>query len=108
MTVDESQYQYDGLVKRTGCDTSPDTLKCLRGLDNAVIIKNNQNMPTPGGGGLNGGTPVFMYSNVIEGPGGFVEDYTYNAINNGKFVKVPTIFGYVLLSPQKSTKTNRI
>ena len=48
-------------------------------------------MPTPNATG----TPLFMYSNVIDGPGGFTEDYTYNMYADGKFVKVPVIFGYV-------------
>jgi carboxylesterase type B len=93
LTVEESQYQYDGLVERTGCSKAKDTLDCLRKLDVEVIAKNNINMVTPGGKG----TPVFMYSNVIEGPGGFTEEYTYTAFTAGKFVKVPVIFGYVLV-----------
>lgn len=32
-----------------------------------------------------------MWSNVIDG--NFTQDYTYNALAQGKFVKVPTIFG---------------
>ena len=91
LTVEKSQYQYDGLVNRTGCHSSKDTLDCLRKLDVEVIAKNNINLVTPGGKG----TPVFMYSNVVEGPGGFTEGYTYTAFNAGKFVKVPVIFGYV-------------
>jgi hypothetical protein len=87
--VEESQYQYDGLVQRTGCSKSKDTLACLRKLDVEVIAKNNINMVTPGGKN----NPVFMYSNVIEGPGGFSEGYTYGAFTAGKFVKVPVIFG---------------
>lgn len=43
------------------------------------------------------GTPIFMYSNVIDGPGGFTEDYTYNMYAKGKFIKVPVMFGYVSL-----------
>lgn len=56
-----------------------------------VIASHNINMPTPGAKG----TPLFMYSNVIDGPGGFTEDYTYNMYADSKFVKVPVIFGYV-------------
>ena len=94
MTVEESQYQYDGLVERTGCSKAKDTLDCLRKLDVEVIAKNNINMVTPGAKS----TPVFMYSNVVEGPGGFTEEYTYSAFAAGKFVKVPVMFGYVLIS----------
>jgi carboxylesterase type B len=90
LTVEESQYQYDALVKRVNCDTAADTLKCLRGVDVKTIAEQNSMQPTPGGAN---GNPVFMYSNVIDG--NFTTDYTYNAINQGKFIKVPTIFGGV-------------
>lgn len=89
MTVAESQYQYDGLVNRTGCATADDTLDCLRKLDVTTIAENNINMVTPGGKN----PPLFMYSNVIDGPGGFTEDYTYNLFAAGKFIKIPTMFG---------------
>ncbi|TVY62708.1 Lipase [Lachnellula suecica] len=100
LTVAESQYQYDALVKRVGCDTAPDTLKCLRSAD---IADNNPNVPTPGG---SGGDPVFMWSNVIDG--NFTPDYTYKLFDQGKFVKVPVIFGDVsnegtLFTPQGAT-----
>ncbi|OBT95578.1 hypothetical protein VE01_05914 [Pseudogymnoascus verrucosus] len=103
LTVNESQYQYDGLVNRTECRKSTDTLKCLRGLAVEVIASNNMIMRTPGAKG----TPLFMYSNVIEGPGGFTEDYTYNMYADGKFIKVPVIFGSVanegtLFTPSKT------
>lgn len=45
-------------------------------------------MPTPGGAG---GTPVFMYSDVIDGD--LIQDYTYNLFSTGRFIKVPSIFG---------------
>ncbi|KAH8648747.1 triacylglycerol lipase [Tricladium varicosporioides] len=87
-TIAEAQYQYDALVKRVGCDTALDTLKCLRATDMKIIPENNPNIPTPGGGG---GNPVFMWSNVIDG--NFTPDFTYNLFAQGKFVKVPSIFG---------------
>ena len=89
LTVSESQYQYDALVNRTGCGDASDTLQCLRNLDVAVIAENNIVIPTPGGGG---GNPDYMYSNVIDGT--FTPDYTYNMYAQGKFIKIPVIFGY--------------
>lgn len=89
LTVEESQYQYDGLVARVGCGNAMDTLQCLRDVDIAVIAKNNPNIPTPGGAGQ---APLFMWSNVIDG--NFTTDYTYNLFTQGNFVKVPSIFGY--------------
>lgn len=88
LTVEESQYQYDGLIKRVGCNKSADTLACLRKLDIEVIAKNNGAMPIPGGAG---GNPVFPYSDVIDGD--FIQDYTYNMFATGRFIKVPAIFG---------------
>jgi len=88
MTVEESQYQYDGLVDRVGCTNTSDTLACLRNVDIEVIAENNINVPTPGGAG---NPPIFMWSNVIDG--NFTTDYTYNMFSLGKFVKVPAIFG---------------
>ncbi|KAG4025147.1 hypothetical protein MFRU_065g00200 [Monilinia fructicola] len=88
LTVSESQYQYDGLVQRTGCAMKNDTLACLRGLDISVIAQNNINIPTPGGAG---GNPVFMWSNVVDGD--FTPDYTYNLFAAGKYVKLPAIYG---------------
>ncbi|TVY64341.1 Lipase [Lachnellula suecica] len=88
LTVSESQYQYDALVQRVGCDTVPDTLQCLRDLDVDVLAQYNSNIPTPGGAGS---PPLFMYSNVIDGD--FTVDYTYKLYSEGKFVKVPVIFG---------------
>ncbi|QSZ31841.1 hypothetical protein DSL72_001410 [Monilinia vaccinii-corymbosi] len=88
LTVSESQYQYDGLVERTGCAGQNDTLACLRGLDISVLAQNNINIPTPGGAG---GSPVFMWSNVIDG--NFTSDYTYKLFATGQYVKLPAIYG---------------
>jgi hypothetical protein len=94
LTVEESQYQYDHLIKAVSCDKSKDTLKCLRGVDIKTLAKNNQMIPTPGGAG---GNPIFYYGPVIDGD--FIQDISYNALENGKFIKVPTIFGYAPLPP---------
>ncbi|PQE33279.1 triacylglycerol lipase protein [Rutstroemia sp. NJR-2017a WRK4] len=87
-TVEESQYQYDSLVERVGCAGKNDTLACLRAVDISVIQKNNPNLPTPGGAG---GTPNYMWSNVIDGD--FTPDYTYKLYSEGKYVKLPAIYG---------------
>ncbi|CAD6446434.1 9a1562fc-5002-4a32-8486-2208e186d697 [Sclerotinia trifoliorum] len=88
LTVSESQYQYDGLVERTGCAGQNDTLACLRELDISVIAENNINLPTPGGAGA---SPVFMWSNVVDGD--FSSDYTYKLFTTGQYVKLPAIYG---------------
>ncbi|RDW75849.1 hypothetical protein BP5796_06670 [Coleophoma crateriformis] len=89
LTVAQSQYQYDHLVNRVGCNNSTNTLACLRCVDVELLATNNlMDLPTPGGAG---GPPVYMFSNVIDG--NFTPDYTYNLYAEGKFVKVPVIFG---------------
>jgi hypothetical protein len=35
-----------------------------------------------------------MYSEIIDGD--LIQDYTYNLFATGRFIKVPTIFGYAL------------
>lgn len=92
-TVAESQYQYDALVSRADCASASDTLACLRALTQEQLQAININIATPGGAG---GAPLYMYSNVIDGD--FTQDYTYNEYQNGNFIKVPVIFGYVPLA----------
>jgi carboxylesterase type B len=87
-TVGGSQYQYDALVSRAGCDSAEDTLACLRSLTAADLQAVNINIPSPGGGG---DPPLYMYSNVIDGD--FTQDFTYKLYQEGKFIKVPVIFG---------------
>lgn len=94
LSVDASQYQYDSLIKRAGCKGKKDTLACLRGLDIKDLAKHNQVEPTPGGAG---GTPIFYYQPVLDGD--FIRDLTYKQLENGDFIKVPTIFGYVQEPP---------
>ena len=87
LTVPQAQYQYDGLVERAGCNDTSDTLECLRNLPIAALQAVNINGAYPGGVG----SPLYMYSNVIDGS--FTTDYTYKLYAEGKFVKVPVIFG---------------
>ncbi|KFY65229.1 hypothetical protein V496_02727 [Pseudogymnoascus sp. VKM F-4515 (FW-2607)] len=87
-TVEESQYQYDALVKRAGCNSASDTLECLRKLPERDLQAINFNIPTPGG---TEDLPLFMYSNVVDGD--ITTDFTYKLFEEGKFIKVPVIFG---------------
>lgn len=89
-TVEESQYQYDALVSRAGCNSSSDTLACLRTLSEKDFQAVNFNIPTPGG---TEDLPLFMYSNVVDGD--ITTDFTYKLFEEGKFIKVPVIFGSV-------------
>ncbi|OAF57595.1 hypothetical protein VC83_05716 [Pseudogymnoascus destructans] len=87
-TVKESQYQYDALVERAGCKSASDTLACLRKVSERDLQAVNFNIPTPGG---TDDLPLFMYSNVVDGD--ITTDFTYNLFGQGKFIKVPVIFG---------------
>ena len=89
LTVEQSQYQYDALVERAGCQAANDTLKCLRDLSVAELQAVNTQIPFPNGTM----TPLFMYSNVVDYD--FTPDFTYNLFAQGKFVHVPVIFGHV-------------
>ncbi len=93
-TVSESQYQYDRLVARTGCDAqetgSNDTLACLRGLDIVTLDKYNIKTEFPGVTQV----PLFAYNPTLDYD--FIEDYPLNMFESGRFVRVPAIYGWVI------------
>ncbi|KAM0720433.1 hypothetical protein Q7P37_004569 [Cladosporium fusiforme] len=88
-TVDESQYQYENLVIRTGCasNASESTLQCLRNLNATALQEANVNTPFPGAQNA----PLFMYGPVLDGD--LVRQTTYAAYAAGNFIKVPAIYG---------------
>lgn len=87
LTVNQSQFAYDNLVIRTGCASNSDTLACLRNLDTATLQQENINTPFPKAQAA----PLYMYRPTIDGD--LVKDYTYRLFQQGRFVKVPVIFG---------------
>lgn len=86
-TVAESQFAYNNIVIRTGCMDSNDTLTCLRNLTATELQAQNFNTPYPGAQNA----PLFMYGPTLDYD--FVSDYTLNAYAQGKFIKVPAIYG---------------
>lgn len=86
LTVSESAYQYRHLATRLGC-VGGDSLACLRNKTAAEMQAQNFNIPLPGASSA----PNYMYVPVIDGE--LVPDYTYRLLEQGKFVKLPTIFG---------------
>ncbi|EEP76640.1 conserved hypothetical protein [Uncinocarpus reesii 1704] len=86
-TVSESQFLYDSLVQRTGCDKTEKTLDCLRKMDSRTLQSHNSKQPFPGASK----NPLFLYSPTIDGD--LVPDYTYRLLQEGKFCKVPVVFG---------------
>ena len=87
-TVEQSQYQYDGLVKRVNCTTANNRLSCLRSLSADTLASRNINFPTTNGAN---GLPAYMWSNVIDG--NLIRDQTYRQFGAGNFTKIPTIYG---------------
>jgi carboxylesterase type B len=87
LKVQEAQYQYDALVKRAGCSGQNDTLACLRSLDATKFQSINYNIPYPG----QTQAPLYMYGPVIDGD--IIKDYTIRMFEQGKFIKVPAIYG---------------
>lgn len=94
-TVSESQYQYDQLVARTNCNAKKtgnnDTLACLRGLDITTLDKYNVKTQFPGATEL----PLFAYNPTLDHD--FIQDYPLIQFESGRFVKVPAIYGYVII-----------
>lgn len=89
LTISEAQYQYDNFVNRVGCSGKTDTLQCMRSMSTERLQVNQGNIPYPG----QSNNPLYMWSAVIDGD--FIVDYTYRMFAEGRFVKVPTIAGYV-------------
>ncbi|KAJ5166560.1 uncharacterized protein N7482_005341 [Penicillium canariense] len=87
LNVTESQFAYDRLAQRTGCDESTDSLECLRNLDISDLQAQNIKTPYPGAPG----NPLYLYGPTVDQ--GLVEDHTYKLFHAGKFIKVPVIFG---------------
>lgn len=96
-TVAESQYQYDELVSRTGCNAeetgNEDTFTCLQNLDAVILDKYNIRTNFPG----TSQPPLFAYNPTLDDD--FLPDYTINLFNSSRFVKVPAIYGYVHTNP---------
>jgi carboxylesterase type B len=83
--VNESQWQYDALLKQSGC---PD-FNCLINLDAVTFQKAARDLKKPYPGAQN--PPIFFWNPTLDKD--FVKDYTYNEFQNNHFVKVPTIIG---------------
>ena len=86
LTVRESFYQFKQFATRLGC-AGNDSLTCLQHKTAAEIQAENFNIPLPGAAT----SPKYQWLPVIDGD--IVADYTYRAFQQGRFIKVPTIFG---------------
>lgn len=87
--VPQLEYQFDRLTNATGCAGQADELACLRGLDVAVLQA--QNVPSPFPGRTASPVPLFYWTPCIDGD--FLQDLPYTLFAQGKFLKVPLLFG---------------
>lgn len=86
LTVRQSQYQYNQFATRLGCAVK-DSLSCLRKKTAVEIQEQNYNIPLPGGAK----PPLYQWLPTLDSE--FLTDYAYRAFSEGRFIKVPTIFG---------------
>ncbi|KAM3420542.1 Carboxylic ester hydrolase [Cercospora zeina] len=87
-SIEESQFAYDNLVIRTNCTASwNDTLGCLRNVSAADLQRENYNTPFPGAQEA----ALYMYGPTLDYD--FIADYPTRAYLEGKFVRVPAIYG---------------
>ncbi|KAF7593858.1 hypothetical protein BBP40_010668 [Aspergillus hancockii] len=87
LTLNQSQFIYNNLVIRTGCASDSDTFACLRGLGTDALQRENINTPYPNAQEA----PLYLYGPVVDDD--LVSDFTYRLFHQGRFIRVPTIFG---------------
>lgn len=83
--VQDSQWQYDELLRQTRCKD----MDCLATMD-AVTFQTavrTMKQPFPGGDG----PPLFFWNPTLDND--FIQDLTFNELQAGRYVHVPTIFG---------------
>lgn len=88
-TVAEMEFQFDRLVKDTGCSGSESQLTCLRTTDIAAFQKGNVQSPFPGGS--NNLLPVGYFLPVIDGT--LIEDQLYQLFERGRAAAIPLLIG---------------
>jgi carboxylesterase type B len=86
LTVAESQYQYDDLAAAAGC-AGNNSLACLRSKTAAELQAVNKGSAYPGAPG----PPIYPWDPVIDGT--LIQNLTYTAFAEGRFVKIPLIVG---------------
>lgn len=85
--VNELEYQFNKTTENLGCKDEKDQMGCLRGKDIKAIQEANAGSPFPGRQ-LN---PHFYWTPCIDGH--LIQDYPYAMYDQGKFIKVPVLFG---------------
>jgi len=83
----ELEWQFDTFATRAGCGPAPNALICLRALNSTVLQNANQEMPYPG----RTSNSLFPFTPTIDGD--FLVDFPYRMLQQGRYVKVPVVFG---------------
>ena len=89
--VDELRPQFAATLNATGCGgdgDGVDHMACLRALDVATL-QTAANVKRPFPGRLR--NPVFYWTPTVDGD--FLRDNTHTSFRQGRFVKVPLLFG---------------
>lgn len=84
-SVADSQWQYDDLLRQTHCKD----MNCLTSMDVVAFQTAVRTLkkPLPGGSG----TPLYFWNPTLDDD--FIQDSTFNQLQAGRYLHVPTIFG---------------
>ncbi|KAH6666303.1 triacylglycerol lipase-like protein [Halenospora varia] len=85
--VSDLEWQFERYVSAAGCAGAYDEMACLRSKDIAVLQPANIASPYPG----KITSPRFYWTPTVDGD--FLQDYPYRLIEQGKFVRLPIMFG---------------
>lgn len=85
--VADLEWQFERYIARVGCAEFNNTMSCLRSQNTTTLQAANVASPYPG----KNGTPRFYWTPTVDG--NFIQDYPYRLLEQGKFVKVPTLIG---------------
>jgi acetylcholinesterase len=88
--VEELEWQFNMVSEQVGCGEGDDVMTCLRGQDTTTLQAVNVASPFPGRPGPP--TPLFYWTPCVDGV--LVEDLPYILLEEGKFVKLPIMFGF--------------
>ncbi|KAM7183538.1 Alpha/Beta hydrolase fold [Naviculisporaceae sp. PSN 640] len=89
--VSEVEYQFDRVLRYTGCDSAPESqqLSCLRRQDVTLLQAANHAQPFPGR--PDPPNPLFYWTPCIDGD--FLQDLPYRMFEDGRFIDVPVLAG---------------
>lgn len=105
--VSEVEYQFDRVLRYTGCDSAaPDKqLSCLRAQDVTLLQAANHAQPFPGR--PDPPNPLFYWTPCIDGD--LLQDLPYRMFEDGRFIDVPLLAGTTtdegsVFAPNTATK----